>query len=70
MRVMMLFFGSLVEKGEYSELHDDLQRQSIYQRIVGKTISEEFQKIALEAQMMGTRSVYIRQIIIMVSNVM
>ena len=61
MRVMMLFFGSLVEKGEYSELHDDLQRQSIYQRIVGKTISEEFQKIALEAQMMGTRSVYIRR---------
>lgn len=32
--------------------------------------SEEFQKIALEAQKVGTRLVYIRQIKIMVSNVM
>ena len=32
--------------------------------------SEEFQKIALEAQKVGTRLIYIRQIKIMSSNVM
>ena len=35
MRVLMLFLWFFGRKsGEYSELHDDLQRQSIYQRTV------------------------------------
>ena len=35
MRVVMFFFMVFARKSrEYSELHDDLQRQSIYQRII------------------------------------
>ena len=45
-------------------------RDKIFTKELYDNESEEFQKIALEAQKVGTRLVYVRQVKIMVSNVM
>ena len=66
----MLYLWFFVEKVANILNYTMTYKDKIYTKELYDNESEEFQKIALEAQKVGTRLVYVRQIKIMVSNVM